>query len=107
MVQPHDTQQRDDSPIVGYHDVSQLITRDFVEMNKSSMTVTDLQSFVKVRGDRALRGGKLTFFNVPKGKEQLLIRFFEVKDNTVIDPVIVSVPTSPVLLEPSMHSFDV
>ena len=62
--------------MVTHHAVSHLITQDCIESNRNSMTINELQSFVKVRGDRALHGGKLTFFNVPRGREQLLICFF-------------------------------
>lgn len=106
-VQHHDIQLRETSLVVGYHDVSQLITQEFVDSHKNNMTIVDLQSFIKVRGERALRGGKLTFFNVPKGKEQLLIHFFYVKEKTVVNPLIPTIPTPPILLEPSMHSLNV
>ena len=71
------------------------------------MTITDLQAFVKARGARELRGGKLTYFNVPKGKDCLLICFLEVKSKAIVDPIIASVLIPPILLEPSRLSFDV
>ena len=105
--QPHDLQPGEGSPEIGYHDVSQLITREFIELNKHNMKINELQSFVKVRGQRSLRGGKLTFIDIPKGKEKLLIRFFESKEKAITDPIATLIPTFPVLLEPSIHTFNV
>ena len=71
------------------------------------MKINKLQSFVKVRGQRSLRGGKLTFFDIPKGKEKLLIYFFESKKKAIADPIATLMPTFPILLEPSIHTFNV
>ena len=94
-------------PTVTYRDIHHLVTQDFVDSNKKSFSVVALLSFVKIRAKRSIRGGKLTFFDIPKGKERLLVRFFEDKDKLPVDQIYVSVPSAPVLLEPPSMAFDV
>ena len=67
----------------------------------------ELSSFVKVRSKRATRGGRITFFYVPKTKEKLMKRFLELRSEQVVDPLFDSVPSPPVLLESLDESFDV
>ena len=87
-------------PAVTYREIYHLITQDFIERHNKQLSIIALQSFVKIRAKRAIRGGKLTFFYIPKGKERLLIRFFEDKGKLSVAPIYDSVPTAPILLEP-------
>ena len=94
-------------PAVTYREIYHLITQDFIESHNKQLSIIALQSFVKIRAKRAIRGEKLAFFYIPKGKECLLIRFFEDKGKLPVAPIYDSVPTAPILMEPSVMAFNV
>ena len=84
-----------------------MITQEFVDAHMNAIKSKELSSFVKVRSKRAIRGGRITFFDVPKTKEKLIKRFLELRSEQVVDPLFDSVPSLPVLLESLDESFDV
>ena len=81
---------------VAFQLLSNSVTYDILSSNADTILNSELKSFVRVRSNVQVRGGRLTYSNVPTTKDRLMLKVVELRNHPKNGRMFNVRPTPPV-----------
>ena len=90
------TSSQNQELLMTFHDISEDITYDILQMNKKHILSAEAKAFIRVRSERYMSRGYLTYRDVPALKDDVFTKLVSIRSAPVKERFFRVAPVMPV-----------